>query len=107
MGGHDHHHDPYKIPDYRSFKVEDVPLLVATRRALAARGLSDPWLRNEVWRYNTKEFGTKSSRIYYSFFRGFKVGLAAFVVTMIATSTYDAMYPSEHGHGHSDDHGHH
>lgn len=107
MGGHDHghgHHPPYTIPDYKMYKVEDVPELMITKRALAAQGLKDPWLRNEVWRYSAKEFGTQGERIYLTFFRGFKLGFAAFVATMVGTYAYDKLYPPKHGHGHEDDH---
>ncbi|KAF2897779.1 hypothetical protein ILUMI_08410 [Ignelater luminosus] len=102
MGGHDHHHE-MKMPDYRIYKVEDIPQLVATKRALAARGLTDPWLRNEVWRFNPKAFGTEKSRIITTVFRGFRVGFVAFVLTVLGTAAYDKMNPPKHGHGH----GHH
>ncbi|XP_056632658.1 NADH dehydrogenase [ubiquinone] 1 beta subcomplex subunit 3 [Diorhabda sublineata] len=101
MGGGAHGHEPpYKIPDYRIYKVKDVPELVETERALVSLGLKDPWLRNEVWRYNPKEFGTESTRFKSLFFRGFKLGFGAFVLTVIGTTIYDKMYPSKHGHGH-------
>lgn len=101
MGGHGHGHaEPYKVPDYRIYKVEDVPLLQKTQTALKQQGLSDPWLRNEVWRYNTKHFGTTKQRIVELFGRGFKLGFGAFVVTMIATAAYDKAFPPKHGHGH-------
>ncbi|XP_050499308.1 NADH dehydrogenase [ubiquinone] 1 beta subcomplex subunit 3 [Diabrotica virgifera virgifera] len=102
--GHGHGHGPpYTVPDYRIYKVKDVPELLATERALSAHGLKDPWLRNEVWRYNPKEFGTHSSRLNTLVFRGFKLGFGAFVATVIGTAIYDKMNPSDHGHGH----GHH
>ena len=44
MGG-DHHGPPVKIPDYKIYKVESVPELMAVKRALAAKGLKNPWLR--------------------------------------------------------------
>lgn len=101
MGGHGHgHHDEIKIPDYKIYKVEDVPELMATKRVLAAQGLKDPWLRNEVWRYNRDVFKTERHRIYLGFFRGFRTGFVAFVATIAGTYVYDKLYPSEHGHGH-------
>ncbi|CAH1992320.1 unnamed protein product [Acanthoscelides obtectus] len=104
-GGHGHgHEEPFQVPDYRIYKVEDVPELMATKRALQSLGLKDPWLRNEVWRYNPKEFGTESGRLRLAFFRGFKYGFAAFVVTVVGTAIYDKVFPDEHGHGHG---GHH
>jgi len=47
MGGdHGHGHGaPDKIPDYKIYKVETVPELMAVKRALAGKGLKDPWLR--------------------------------------------------------------
>ncbi|KAG5871533.1 hypothetical protein JTB14_023958 [Gonioctena quinquepunctata] len=105
MGGHGHgHHDPYTIPDYKIYKVADVPELVATQKALAAQGLKDPWLRNEVWRYDPKEWGTEKTRLRPVFLRGFKYGFGAFLLTIAGTALYDRMYPSEHGHGHGDHH---
>lgn len=46
--GHGHHGEPYTLPDWRKYKVADVPELLNTERALKAQGLKDPWLRNEV-----------------------------------------------------------
>lgn len=105
-GGHGHGHgQPYTVPDYRIYKVSDIPELVAVENALAAKGLKDPWLRNEVWRYDRKIFGTESSRVKALIFRGFKTGFAAFVVTMIGTEIYNRTYPSNHGNGHDEGHG--
>lgn len=98
--GHGHDHHEFKVPDYRIYKVSDVPLLVNTQNALKAQGLSDPWLRNEVWRYNVKQFGTEGSRAKSLFFRGFKWGFLAFVATAIGGY---AMDKASGGH----DHGHH
>lgn len=101
MGGHDHgHHEPYKVPDYKIYKVEDIPQLLTVKRALAAQGLSDPWLRNEVWRYNPKVFGTEGLRTRKTFLRGLGLGLVAAVVTIVGSTVYDKLFPSKH-HGHS------
>jgi len=43
--GHDHHHGPPKVPDWKSYRVEDAPELVQLRTVLAQKGLKDPWLR--------------------------------------------------------------
>jgi len=105
MGGHEHGHGHHeiKVPDWRIYKVKDVPLLQQTQNALHAQGLHDPWLRNEVWRYNEKCFGTESYRTRMILFRGFKWGLLAAVLTVGAGKLYDSMNPSEH----DDSHGHH
>lgn len=49
-GGHDGHgHElPYKIPDWRKYKVEDCPELKVVQAALERKGLRDPWLRLEM-----------------------------------------------------------
>lgn len=100
--GHGHgHHAPYTIPDYKIYKVEDIPLLVKTKNALAAKGLKDPWLRNEVWRYDEKIWGTEQTRMRSLFFRGFRTGFIAFVITVAGTALYDKVFPSEH-HNHHD-----
>ena len=44
MGGGGHGHTP-PIPDWKKYKVEDVPQLVEIRNLLAKQGLKDPWLR--------------------------------------------------------------
>jgi len=47
-GGHGHGHEPpYKIPDPKSYTVESIPELMATKRALKGMGLKDPWLRSD------------------------------------------------------------
>lgn len=97
MGGHG---EPYKIPDYKIYKVADIPELLAVEKALAAQGLKDPWLRNEVWRYDRAQWGTPKQRLTTLVFRGFKYGFGAFVLTVIGTKIYDKMNPTEHGHKH-------
>lgn len=99
-GGHHGHGEPYTVPDYKIYKVENVPKLLQIQQALAARGLKDPWLRNEVWRYNPKHFGTEGQALRLIFFRGFKYGFGAFVLTMLGTELYNRAHPDEHGHGH-------
>uniref|UniRef100_U5ERX7 NADH dehydrogenase [ubiquinone] 1 beta subcomplex subunit 3 n=1 Tax=Corethrella appendiculata TaxID=1370023 RepID=U5ERX7_9DIPT len=109
MGGHGHHHHEYKVPSASIYRVEDAPQLVQVRDALAKRGLKDPWLRNEVWRYNVKEFGTHRGRLMQVLFRGLPLGFAAFVATIAIEKAlgidYHAPVPGHEGHGHG--HGHH
>lgn len=45
MGGDHGHHHKYEVPDYRIYKIEDCPKLVKVQKALAQKGLKDPWLR--------------------------------------------------------------
>lgn len=45
MGGHGHHHEPYKVPSASIYKVEEIPQLMEVKKALERQGLKDPWLR--------------------------------------------------------------
>nr|XP_045592198.1 NADH dehydrogenase [ubiquinone] 1 beta subcomplex subunit 3-like [Procambarus clarkii] len=86
-----------KIPHWSIYKVENVPELMQVQRALASHGLKDPWLRNEVWRYDPK-FGTHGQRFQKALFRGFKWGLIAAVATVAIERAFNL------GHGHEDTH---
>ncbi|CAB3364277.1 Hypothetical predicted protein [Cloeon dipterum] len=100
MGGDGHGHGhgpPYKIPDYRIYKVDGVPELMRVKTALAAKGLRDPWLRNEVWRYDPS-FGTTKQRIQLTFFRGFKYGLGLALITVAIEKLLELRNPHHHGH---------
>lgn len=48
---HDKLHIPHGvyIADWRKYRVEDHPALVNFQKTLQARGLHDPWLRNNAW----------------------------------------------------------
>ncbi|CAL8097431.1 unnamed protein product [Orchesella dallaii] len=100
MGGGGHHHTP-KVPDYKIYKVEDIPELMGVKRALAAKGLKDPWLRNEVWKYDPKIKGTMRQTLRSTFGRGMAVGLGLAVVTTIIEKV---MEDKDHGHGHAEGH---
>ncbi|KAK4009627.1 NADH dehydrogenase [ubiquinone] 1 beta subcomplex subunit 3 [Daphnia magna] len=97
--GHDHgHHHGIKVPDYRQYKVENAPELVQLRTLLAQKGLSDPWIRNEVWRYDPKEFGTTAQRWRLAAFRGFKWGFAAFIATITIEKGLELVNPPANNH---------
>ncbi|XP_076350762.1 NADH dehydrogenase [ubiquinone] 1 beta subcomplex subunit 3 [Tachypleus tridentatus] len=104
MGVENHGHS-VKIPDWRIYKVEDVPELMQVQKALAKYGLKDPWLRNEVWRYNPA-FGTKWQRLRLTFFRGFKWGLAVCALTIVVEKALGIDYHHPLGHE-GEGHGHH
>ncbi|XP_053684526.1 NADH dehydrogenase [ubiquinone] 1 beta subcomplex subunit 3 [Sabethes cyaneus] len=106
-GGHDHHHGPpYKVPDASIYKLEDAPELLETQRALARRGLKDPWLRNEVWRYNAKEWSTHRVRLVKFLFKGFPLGFAAFVATIGIEYALGVDYHAHPAHDHGSEGGH-
>ncbi len=65
MGGGHHHSERIPIPDYRIYQVGDhTPELQKIERMLAAKGLKDPWIRNEVWRYDTRMHETYFKRVF-------------------------------------------
>lgn len=99
MGGGSHHHgheDPLRIPDPKIYRVEDVPRLMQVKRHLASLGLKDPWLRNEVWRFQLAN-SSLMSRVTGTVFRGFKYGLALAVLT-VALDTVRKEFFAKDGH---------
>ncbi|XP_023331661.1 NADH dehydrogenase [ubiquinone] 1 beta subcomplex subunit 3 [Eurytemora carolleeae] len=99
MGGGELPH----IPDWRTYTVgEHTPELLKTQRMLKSLGLKDPWLRNEVWRYDQRNpalGGTMKQRIIGSLgFRGLKYGLVIAVVTAGVHRFLNSH--DDHGHGH-------
>ncbi|CAG9764461.1 unnamed protein product [Ceutorhynchus assimilis] len=92
MVGHSHQ-SPYTIPDYRIYKVSDVPTLVQLQKALAAKGLKDPWIRNEVWRFDEKVYKPLRWRVLMCLFRGWHVGLGMFAFHVAGNIIYDRVFP--------------
>ncbi|XP_002712535.1 NADH dehydrogenase [ubiquinone] 1 beta subcomplex subunit 3 [Oryctolagus cuniculus] len=76
---HGHSHGKMELPDYRQWKIEGTPLEIVQEK-LAARGLRDPWGRNEAWRY----MGGFAHNVSFigALLKGFKWGFAAFVVAV-------------------------
>ncbi|XP_077175254.1 NADH dehydrogenase [ubiquinone] 1 beta subcomplex subunit 3 [Paroedura picta] len=92
--GHGHEPGKMELPDYRQWKIEGTPLQNVQER-LARRGLRDPWLRNEAWRY-TGEFG-KPVTVMGVLGKGFKWGFAAFLVSLAVEYTF---FPPKKDEGH-------
>ncbi|VVC90246.1 unnamed protein product [Leptidea sinapis] len=91
------HEAPYKVPPYTQFKIEGIPQLEELQRELAKKGLKDPWIRNEAWRYHPA-FGTRATRAMKVFFRGAPLGLA---LTLVAVGFQKLSGGGEdHGHSH-------
>ncbi|XP_022105975.1 NADH dehydrogenase [ubiquinone] 1 beta subcomplex subunit 3-like [Acanthaster planci] len=88
---------PYDIPDWNKWKVEDVPELKEIQDRLARRGLRDPWLRNEVWRYQHYMPGVPWYKI---IFKGFKWGAGAFVIAVGIEKLLRKEDSHDHGSGH-------
>ncbi|KAI5703627.1 NADH dehydrogenase [ubiquinone] 1 beta subcomplex subunit 3 [Diaphorina citri] len=101
MGGHgDHHHEPpFKVPDWRVMKLENCPPLQNVERALAAKGLKDPWLRNHIWRYPPEYPIQHWKRAMNNSFYGFKWGLVMFAGTLVIEYTYKFISPPSDHHG--------
>ncbi|KAJ8319873.1 hypothetical protein KUTeg_001460 [Tegillarca granosa] len=81
MGGGDF---KWVCPDWRQYKVENVPELTEVQRRLAKEGLKSPWLRNDVWRYNYRPNKSPSDDMRMgrkAIFRSFKPALAAAIIT--------------------------
>ncbi|KAF0763348.1 NADH dehydrogenase [Aphis craccivora] len=98
MGGH--HESEIKIPDYRIYKVDNVPDLVKVRDILATEGLKDPWLRNEVWRFPPSH-GSRYQQYFKCWFRGKRgltiaFGLAGSLIAV--EKIYEHFYPPVHHH---------
>ncbi|XP_060639306.1 NADH dehydrogenase [ubiquinone] 1 beta subcomplex subunit 3 [Anolis sagrei] len=92
--GHEHGHGKMELPDYKMWKIEGTPLEVVQER-LARRGLKDPWLRNEAWRYMGGF--AKPVTLMDVFGKGFKWGFAAFVVSIAIEY---AFFPPKKDDGH-------
>jgi len=105
MGG-DHHAYP-PIPDAKIYKVENIPKLIALRERLAARGLKDPWIRNEVWRFRPDLTWQKCAKA--TIFRGIHYGLAIGIVLTGLEKLWEKNRtpPGSHRANGEGGHGHH
>ncbi|XP_075790435.1 NADH dehydrogenase [ubiquinone] 1 beta subcomplex subunit 3 isoform X2 [Pelodiscus sinensis] len=92
--GHEHGHGKMELPDYKQWKIDGTPLQDVQER-LARRGLKDPWLRNEAWRYMGGF--TKPVTLTEVLTKGFKWGFVAFVVALGIEYT---LFPPKKNGGH-------
>uniref|UniRef100_A0A8D8QLZ6 NADH dehydrogenase [ubiquinone] 1 beta subcomplex subunit 3 n=1 Tax=Cacopsylla melanoneura TaxID=428564 RepID=A0A8D8QLZ6_9HEMI len=106
MGGHGHHFEPpFKVPDWKKMKVENCPQLQNVERALAAKGLKDPWLRNYVWRFPPELHSNMVVRMKDHFTIGMRTGFILCAVTLAAEYTYKFFVPpKDHHHNHDEHH---
>jgi len=108
-----------RIPDWKVCKVETAPELLEVQQKLAALGLKDPWLRNNVWRLDRRIWGTPADRQLY-LLRSFKFGVLAFLVSYVyheyieskdhhhhPVDKWPLLYELEGNNKHSSGHGHH
>jgi len=106
-GGHGHGHGPkFVVPDWRKYKIDGIKQLEWTRDSLAEKGLRDPWLRNEVWRYEDwPGYGRSMISILT---RGLKYAAAAMVVTIAVDQILGISRSKQHhGEHHGEEHGEH
>jgi len=69
------------IPDHKIYNIDGVKELEWVQSELAKKGLKDPWIRNEVWRFRQWPGFAKSFNI--MIFRGLKYAAPAMVLTVI------------------------
>ncbi|XP_022129422.2 NADH dehydrogenase [ubiquinone] 1 beta subcomplex subunit 3 [Pieris rapae] len=87
---------PYVVPKYDKFcSIKGIAQLEELEKALAKKGLKDPWIRNEIWRYQPG-FGTKMQKVWYLFFRGLPAGLALTIATVALEKTLGGGGHEEH-----------
>lgn len=67
------------------------------QKALASIGLKNPWLRNDVWRYHPG-FKTTYERGMLFYFRGWKWGVLAFLLTIAGETAYAKLKGDSHSH---------
>eukprot|EP00088_Acartia_fossae_P040299 TRINITY_DN41970_c0_g1_i1.p1 TRINITY_DN41970_c0_g1~~TRINITY_DN41970_c0_g1_i1.p1 ORF type:complete len:114 (+),score=12.81 TRINITY_DN41970_c0_g1_i1:51-344(+) len=89
-----------KLPDWRIYTVgEHTPELLKVQKMLGSMGLKDPWLRNEVWRYDPNTRGSGGNlnqrKLKTIGFRGMKIGFALAVLTAGLKRYVDSQ---SHGH---------
>jgi len=100
MGGGGGGIEKLKVPDWRTQTIGDhTPELKEIERRLKMRGLKDPWLRNEAWRYA----GYSKRQMWTLFFhpRAAVVGVGVALVTSQIQKYWDRQWIEAHGgHGH-------
>jgi len=92
--------EPFQIPDYKIYsnKADKIPELAKHQQRLAALGLKDPWIRNEVWKFQPSAgYIPALQRIRITVFRGFAPAAVAVVATIAIRGAL----------GLDDDHSHH
>lgn len=89
---------PVEIPDYKIYsnKADKIPELAKHQQRLAALGLKDPWIRNEVWKFQPSAgYLPFWQRMRITMFRGFGTAAVAVALTVVVKS---ALSKDDHGH---------
>lgn len=83
-----------EIPDYKIYQVGPwAPELQDVERRLKAKGLKDPWLRNEVWRFDRRDFDSPRQRTIRTVTRGLLPGIALAIIATAISKYYDSKAP--------------
>ncbi|CAF0731842.1 unnamed protein product [Rotaria sordida] len=91
----------FRIPDWRSYKVDGIPELENHRSKLSNKGLRDPWIRNQVWLYDPKVGAYPSWRISLrTAFFGFRYAMVALATCLITEKLFEKAFPPFHEHIH-------
>ena len=94
-----------EIPDYKTQTVgAHTPELKDLQERLARRGLKDPWLRNEVWRYDNRVATKRQAVMKLIRPKMALVGLGVALVTNAAQRYFDKRWEDQYGHLYSDHH---
>ncbi|CAG0923463.1 unnamed protein product [Notodromas monacha] len=81
--GHGHGANIPKVPDYKAFVVGDhTPDLRVLQSRLAMHGLKDPWIRNEVFRFDITNYGDLRQKRKSVYLRGMRTGFILAGVTV-------------------------
>jgi len=92
---------PYKVPDWKIYQVgKHTPELEQVQRMLGSLGLKDPWIRNEVWRFDRRQpdMADRPVLVRRLLTRGMLPGFC------IAVVTAGIHYYLESKHSHADSH---
>jgi len=88
---------PYKVPHWTKYKVGDhTPELQALEKKLAALGLKDPWIRNEVWRFDRGYTLSKWAKAKMLLSRGAVVGITLGVISAGISIAWEKEYSKQH-----------
>ncbi|UYV82136.1 hypothetical protein LAZ67_21001087 [Cordylochernes scorpioides] len=86
---------------FETTECSSAPQLAKLEKELAAKGLKDPWLRNEVWRFDNPQLKFMDKTLYRRsinhFFKGLPTGLVLVALT-IGYETFVKKPEENHGH---------
>ncbi|CAM4882819.1 unnamed protein product [Rotaria socialis] len=91
----------FRVPDWRSYKVDGIPELESYRSKLTNKGLRDPWIRNQVWLFDPKVGAYPQWRIVLrTAFFGVRYAMVALATCLITEKILEKAFPPFHAHLH-------